>query len=156
MKITLDVHELHIKSQGEKHFSEIEVKKLPVGDVIYKNICIERKEINDFISSITGKGRVFQQARNMVANFPSENCYVIIVGKQQAAVFNKKIRFSVDQFLAAQASLAQLVHVMTVDNHNSILETLFILIWLKSILPSSRPITERHQPLPSHSVPIIH
>ncbi len=118
MKITLDVHESHIKKQGEKYFSEIEVKKLPVGDVIYQNICIERKEINDFIGSITGKGRVFQQARNMAANFPTENCYIIIVGKQEQAAFNKKIRFSVDQFLAAQASLAQVVSVMTVDNHS--------------------------------------
>lgn len=114
MKIFVDAREpKNVINAGKKHFSEVVVKQLPVGDVVYEDLCIERKEISDFVGSVAN-GRVFQQARNMVKNYRRN--WIIIVGSQKSAAFNRYVRFSVGNYLAAVASLEQLVSVIHVDN----------------------------------------
>jgi ERCC4-type nuclease len=60
----------------EKSFSW-QKEYLEVGDVVCGNICIERKEAGDFVSSIID-GRLKEQAMKMASNF--EHRYIIIEG----------------------------------------------------------------------------
>lgn len=104
----------NIINSANKHFNNVVVKQLPVGDVVFQDLCVERKEISDFVGSVQN-GRIFQQASNMALNYRKN--WIIVVGTQAQAAFNKFVRFSVDQFLAAVASLEQIVSVVTVENN---------------------------------------
>jgi ERCC4-type nuclease len=121
---------LKIQKMAEKFFDQIEVKFLPVGDFVYKDICIERKQVEDFAGSIRPKkgkkeGRVFVQARNMFRNFRQH--YVIIVGSHkdltQKFRQNKKGYVTVDQYIGAKASLHQITKVDTVENNTQFFKT---------------------------------
>ena len=52
-------------------------QRLKVGDYIHNNICIERKEINDFCASIMD-GRLKSQIKKMKATY--KHNFVIIIG----------------------------------------------------------------------------
>ena len=62
------------KRQGIKH----QVSRLIVADLVKNNICIERKEANDFISSIMD-GRLITQCENMLQNY--ERVFIIVHGE---------------------------------------------------------------------------
>jgi len=55
-----------------------ERKRLKTGDYIYENICVERKEINDFCGSIMD-GRLESQVKKMKEDFPHN--FIIVVGR---------------------------------------------------------------------------
>ena len=57
---------------------EIERKRLLVGDYVWKNVCIERKTIDDLCGSIVD-GRIKNQVKKMKENF--EHCFVLVAGK---------------------------------------------------------------------------
>ena len=44
---------------------EFDTEQLPVGDFVFEDICIERKEIKDFLSSLSD-GRLLVQIQNMI------------------------------------------------------------------------------------------
>lgn len=113
LKVYVDDRERdNVINKGRKFF-DVVVKHLPVGDVVYQDLCVERKTISDFINSVQN-GRVFHQASNMAKNYRKN--WVIIIGTQTQAAFDKCTRFSVDQYLASIASLEQIVSVKHVDN----------------------------------------
>jgi len=57
---------------------EFDRKRLKVGDYVYRDILVERKEINDFCSSILN-GRIDSQVERM-KNCGKE-CFLIVVGR---------------------------------------------------------------------------
>lgn len=60
--------------------AEIEVKTLPVGDYILSDrVCVERKTVNDFLSSLIDK-RLFSQAKDLAGNFAKP--VMLIEGKE--------------------------------------------------------------------------
>lgn len=65
-----------IIDNGKKVFPDLIVKRLDVGDIEYKDLVIERKEVADFLSSIPD-GRLKKQALNMQ---PFPNRFIIIEG----------------------------------------------------------------------------
>lgn len=75
-----------IKDYAQSFFDRklhLEIKELPVGDIVYKNIIIERKRIDDLISSITD-GRFKNQKKNLVEKQnEGYHCYVLIQGEYQ-------------------------------------------------------------------------
>lgn len=70
--------DFQIMSDIQKLNLEFDKKRLKIGDYIYKNLLIERKEISDFCSSILDK-RLESQIKNM--NESGKECFVIIIGK---------------------------------------------------------------------------
>ena len=56
---------------------ELKRQRLKVGDYIYKDCCVERKQIDDFCGSIID-GRLIHQIKNMKKEFKYN--YIIIVG----------------------------------------------------------------------------
>lgn len=54
-----------------------ERKRMKVGDYVHGNICIERKQIDDFCASILDN-RIKEQVKNMKENFAHN--FIIIVG----------------------------------------------------------------------------
>ena len=65
MKILIDDREDKKVINEFKRVCECEVVRLPVGDVVYKDVVIEHKEVGDFVGSLTD-GRAFEQAKNMM------------------------------------------------------------------------------------------
>lgn len=104
--------------KGKEMIPNLQVRHLPIGDVIYDNLAIERKAIGDFVGSIYD-GRVFRQAVNMKLNFA--NSYIIIEGRfndlHRHPNFNK---FSLEHYTGSVASLTQNYGVpcITVENLN--------------------------------------
>jgi Fanconi anemia group M protein len=89
-------------NKGRKFFPDLVKARLEVGDVVEGSVVFERKEIEDFCSSVIS-GRVFSQAQNMRLNY--ENCYIIIIGDFEKVRNNRYINFTIDQFIGAMASL---------------------------------------------------
>ena len=126
MKILIDDREpSKIIDKAKKTWKDVEVAHLPVGDIVCleNNVAIERKEVSDFASSVRAKkgmstGRIFSQVAQMKENFT--NNYVIIVGKFDKVSKNPHFKFTVDQFIGAQASIAarQGVPVFHVANNS--------------------------------------
>lgn len=58
----------------------VEVKELPVGDFQYGNLIIERKEINDFYSSIVEQRMTLQKMKMVMAIEQGFTPYVLIHG----------------------------------------------------------------------------
>ncbi len=58
---------------------------LECGDIIYGNVCIERKEANDFVNSIMD-GRMTEQTAKMNLNFKDGYKYIIIEGNPYETV----------------------------------------------------------------------
>lgn len=56
---------------------DLQRKRLKVGDYLYKNILIERKQIDDFCQSILDK-RIETQVEKMKKS--GKECFIIIVG----------------------------------------------------------------------------
>jgi len=90
IKIFVDDREDEKSVEALKNIEEleVEVKRLDIGDVICesKGICIERKSMNDFFTSI--RGHLQDQCLNMIDNYKSR--YIILIGgtKQLRNGFN--------------------------------------------------------------------
>ncbi len=71
-KVIVDDRELGTQVVKElyKLGAIIEAKRLEIGDyVVSSDVCIERKTMHDFVSSIVD-GRLFQQVEQMIDNYP--------------------------------------------------------------------------------------
>ena len=55
-----------------------EIKQLPVGDYVWNNYAIERKEINDFVASVSNN-HLFDQLEDMIYN-KDARCALIMHG----------------------------------------------------------------------------
>lgn len=69
------------RSSYKKNFEKLgvkyEQKRLLIGDFVYGEICVERKDMEDFVSSIMS-GRMEIQLQNMIKNF--KYCFLMISG----------------------------------------------------------------------------
>lgn len=75
-----DREPIKIQKLCKHHLSEfgtVEVAHLPVGDIVFNDIVIERKTIPDFVSS-QNEGRLPHQVDNMLQNF--DKCWIVTVG----------------------------------------------------------------------------
>ena len=67
------------RSSYKKHFEKLgikyEQKRLLIGDYIYGDMCIERKDFEDFASSVMSK-HMEKQLQNMTKNF--KHCFLMI------------------------------------------------------------------------------
>lgn len=78
MKITIDDREPNkLISLCEKNNMDVTIKRLKVGDYVCEDICIERKQIDDFCSSIMD-GRLKNQIKNMKKKY--KHNYVLVSG----------------------------------------------------------------------------
>ena len=79
MKILMDDREPEgLVLMGEVEGMEFERKRLKVGDYVVGNVCVERKEINDFCSSLID-GRLKKQVVAMNDNYLHN--FVLVSGK---------------------------------------------------------------------------
>lgn len=87
LKLMIDSREPSIiKEVGKTFFEEnpditVEVAELETGDFTYDKLIIERKEINDLISSIMDKRLKSQKRRMIELQNNGYHCYVIIMGQ---------------------------------------------------------------------------
>jgi len=86
--------------------------QLPVGDVVCDNICIERKEAGDFISSIAD-GRLEDQTTGMCNNF--EHNWIVLEGFN---LFTSASNMGVNCLIGQQISLSlrKNIHIITVPD----------------------------------------
>lgn len=106
------------KTKAKKVFKNIEIKQLKTGDYVCGNCAVEFKKADDFISSVKDN-RIFRQAVEMKENYPKS--FIIIYGSMKKAMENTRYLghyFSVNQYLGALSSLAQVTNVLIVDNEN--------------------------------------
>ncbi len=59
----------------------LQIAQLKTGDVVFGDICFERKTISDFVGSILGnekdeKGRIFSQSERMLKSFRKQYVFV--------------------------------------------------------------------------------
>jgi ERCC4-type nuclease len=96
---------------------------LEVGDVICGNVCIERKEAGDFVSSIMD-GRLNEQAIKMCLNYKHK--YIIIEGD----VFKTKSNISHHAIIGKMASLCVRygIKIITVDSTQHFVYTCYALV----------------------------
>ena len=132
-----------VLKEALKRKVDAEVVELEVGDFVWDNeICIERKTVPDFVSSVWD-GRVFTQAMDMEQY---RKRYIIISGNFKGLQFDPRLaKFSVEQKLRAQASLLARtkVKLWQVDNRVQFISALFI-IKEKSDKGSKTFVVERH------------
>jgi ERCC4-type nuclease len=95
----------------EKGFTFDRVQ-LPVGDVVCGEICIERKEAGDFISSIAD-GRLKDQSTSMHNNF--EHNWIVLEGFN---LFTSASNMGVNSIIGQQISLSlrKDIHIITVPD----------------------------------------
>jgi ERCC4-type nuclease len=111
---------------------DYEVRSLKVGDYLWDdlNICIERKTVMDYISSLQS-GHLFSQLKDMQVY--SER-YLFISGDYQTynkmCVLKKRpVKFTVDQRIGSLCSIAGHygVRIIPFDNEKQLLKGVFIL-----------------------------
>lgn len=109
----------NVQKLGLKLIPNLTITSLPVGDFVCnaRSVCIERKTIEDFKSSITGDGRLWEQAVNMAENY--EHRFLIIIGNYENLSPIDRDRFGVKQYKGAIASLRARygIHVFNVMNN---------------------------------------
>ena len=120
----------------ETHDFDYSVEILDVGDYYYKDgsVCMERKEISDFYSSIID-GRIFEQVMNMKNNF--DNVIIGISGDLKSTYY-KIHNFNINKYRGAIASLI-VKYKCTIFNTNGDTELLDIL--LRMCEKSTEPFT---------------
>ena len=122
MKIIVDTSEPpKVQKAIKKLHDDVEIAKCDIGDIVCGDVCIERKEIGDFVGSIVS-GHIQKQLIQMKQfKFP----YLLISGSfkawQFAQKFNKSYStkgFGIEPFLGALSSVAVRygVTVLMVDN----------------------------------------
>ena len=97
---------LKIDTQEPKSLLELATKegleftreRLAIGDLLYGDICIERKEMRDFMSSMRD-GRLLIQVQNMMDNYPHN--YLIISGR-----FSKRDKYKIKNYLGMLVSIS--------------------------------------------------
>jgi len=87
-----------LEKDGKESFT-ISRENLITGDVVCGNICIERKELGDFVASIIDK-RLKEQCAKMSLNF--ENNFIVLVGD----IWNISSAINRKSIVGAQCSIA--------------------------------------------------
>lgn len=110
----------HRKKKAMKTWGKgnVIVKKLEVGDYVYKNVGVEFKTVDDFIGSVKSK-RMQNQAISLNETFNRH--YIIIYGDVSYTLqrlYRLGHRFTVKQYIGAVASLSQITQVLHVDNES--------------------------------------
>jgi len=81
LKLIIQVDDRESRSSYKKSFEKLgikyEQKRLLIGDFVYGDVCIERKDMEDFVSSIMS-GHMETQLQNMSQNF--KHCFLMISG----------------------------------------------------------------------------
>jgi ERCC4-type nuclease len=102
-----------IQEMAYEYFPEYELKHLVSGDIVCGELVIERKTVQDFVSSVIDS-RVFRQADMMSDNF--KRGYIIIIGTM--CDFFKAVKrqgrnthFTTDNYLGAVESLMRRPHI---------------------------------------------
>lgn len=102
----------------EFHHIDVECKEktLPVGDFQYGNLIIERKEINDFYSSIVEQRMTLQKMKMCMAMEQGFTPYVLIHGSLKEVYMNS---LSKRAYCGMIASLNEYgVHTLHIENHD--------------------------------------
>lgn len=86
--ILIDDREREVIEIFKKNGFLHEVMRLEVGDIRCEDVVIERKEMNDFLNSITD-GRLIEQCNNMINNF--KKCAIVIHGNMDKVIENSDI-----------------------------------------------------------------
>jgi len=129
MTVIVDSREpSHIKDLATEYFPDIQVKQLPVGDLVCeeRGVVWERKTIQDLIGSVLGdgeeSGRLFEQAYNMYSNFPHR--YLLIIGDYGNLDSQDKDRFSQAMYRGVVMSLRCRygIHVWNVPTNRAFFE----------------------------------
>jgi len=106
--ITLDTREnkdsfiAYLIDAANKRGYTIQLKALPFGDIQFENIIIERKEINDFCSSVCGN-RMYEQLAQMKANLE----YTSIIAL--SGTYNNLWKNNKDKIPALNGALMQIL-----------------------------------------------
>jgi ERCC4-type nuclease len=118
MKIKIDSREPpKIKTLMEKNGFKCEIEALPIGDFVYEDICIERKEVEDFVNSIR-TGHLQKQLLQMQENY--KRCYLIIIGNFDDLYFHPHIKqWTVEHTLGSLASINARYNVKVIQVKNN-------------------------------------
>lgn len=150
MKLIIDNREperfiKYIRKKCEEEGWDLEVAQLPVGDIVVpeKNICIERKAIDDFYASI-GDGRLKVQIAQM-RQYPIYAIIMVGASDSKTLYFSKHMREAA--FLGAYRSvlMKHKCPIFNVANNGQ-----FWLI-LKSIIKHADDAEEQIEARPIHS-----
>lgn len=95
---------------------ETEIKELPVGDFQYGTLIIERKEINDFYSSIVEQRMTIQKMKMVMAIEQGFTPYVLIHGSMGSVRFNNLTKRSYCGMIASLNEYG--VHTIHLENSN--------------------------------------
>jgi ERCC4-type nuclease len=105
-----------------KNKIEYEKLELPIGDFVFeeKDICIERKTVEDFISSLRS-GHLHKQLLQMQSNF--KHNFLIISGDIKTVFFSKIIQINIDNWIGSLVStlIRFNVRMLQVDNDNQLI-----------------------------------
>ena len=99
-----------------KNKIKYEKQRLDIGDFVEEDVCIERKEINDFISSIID-GRIFKQVEKMVENY--RKCLIVISGKYDYV--NSRLPLNVVLASIASIIARNNISIVSVDNDSQLI-----------------------------------
>ena len=114
-------------AEASKRKVDTEVVTLEVGDFVWdESICIERKNVPDYIHSVRD-GRLFSQATDM-GQYSSG--YVVIVGSFKGIASSPHLKnFTVAHKLGSMASLLARtsIKILHVDNQAQFVHSVFIL-----------------------------
>ena len=107
-----------VQKAFKKHEIEFQLEQLPVGDVVVneKSLCIERKEVADFLQSFRS-GHLQKQLLQMQDNY--EHNYLVIVGDWKALARFGRARFSVKQLCGMLVSTAVRFNVNMIHIENN-------------------------------------
>ena len=112
MKLLVDDRERKVlNSLLEANGVECEVQRLLTGDYISNEICIERKTIDDFCSSILD-GRLKKQVERMKKEF--KHCFILISGSICERKSNIKERSVLGQIVSL--IIRHKINIIMVDN----------------------------------------
>lgn len=98
---------------------------LPVGDFVFGDICIERKEIGDFINSMRS-GHLYKQLINMQNNFKRN--FLIISGKRENVFANPFVyNWTLEHHLGSLARILVSFNskIVEVDNDKQLVNFIF-------------------------------
>lgn len=130
-----------IPSKLEKFGLEIQFADLPVGDyLIDGTLCVERKEINDYITSLTS-GHLHTQLYNLSTNF--DVSYLIVEGIISEVLMYRKIKREAYLSSLAGASLKRSPKgkqgIVQIINLETAFDTALFLKSLKNKLEDKEP-----------------
>lgn len=119
---------------------QIQYDSLPIGDYLVNNICIERKEINDYVGSLTS-GHLHTQLYQMSTNF--EVSYLVVEGIISEALMYRKIKRRAYISSLAGASLKRSPHgkqgIVQIINLETAYDTVLFLKSLEEKLEENEP-----------------